>query len=305
MGRLPNLLIVGVPKSGTTSLFEYLVQHPEICGSAVKEPGYFTQFHPLHDPTQPAASLTWYEEQFSACRGERYALEATPSYSYGGQPVIDAIRRVLGSPKVVLSLRNPTERLWSAFVFQRAQGHLPGIDSFDQYLRIVQERHADGSDRSGTSRLQGLAIGFYGEFVPAWLEAFGDDLRIIYAEDLASRTGDVLEDLYRWLDLDPLAGEPPDLSRRNVSVQPRSSRLATIAFRAKTVTHLRVAPSVVRRPLRSIYRRLNTRSLSEQLGPDARRAIDAIYAESNAVTAQALREHGYVLPHWLDGNRAG
>ena len=44
--RLPNLLIVGIPKSGTTSLFAYLAQHRDICGCTVKEPGYFDQFSP-------------------------------------------------------------------------------------------------------------------------------------------------------------------------------------------------------------------------------------------------------------------
>jgi hypothetical protein len=298
--RLPNLLIVGVPKAGTTSLFDYLAQHPEICGSQVKEPGYFNQFHPLRDPAKPAPSLASYQRQFDHCQGERYLLEGTPSYSYGGLPVIQAVRAVLGRPRIILSLRNPADRLWSAYTFQRAQGHLGSIRSFGHYLSILEQRHASGEDRLVTSRLQGLTIGFYGEYVPAWLEEFGDDCRIVHAEELASRTADVLGELYRWLALDPSPAARADLGRRNVTAHPRSARLANVAFRAKSAANRTgILPARLRRPLGDLYRRFNAGRMNEQFDDELRQRVEAMYASSNEVTARALRAHGYQLPGWL------
>ena len=84
-------------------------------------------------------TIEQYQELFSACGAEQYAMEATPSYCYGGQPMIDAIRSSLPNPRIIISLRNPTDRLWSAYTFQRSQGNLPGIRSFAQYLAVCEQ----------------------------------------------------------------------------------------------------------------------------------------------------------------------
>src|SRR3712207_6768036 len=118
-GRVANLVIAGVPKAGTGSLFTYLAQHPDICGSNVKETGYFNHYDPRRH-TGPPPSIETYARHFAHCSGERYVLEATPTYSYGGRPVLTAIRTVLGEPRIVIALRDPTERLWSAYTFQRS-----------------------------------------------------------------------------------------------------------------------------------------------------------------------------------------
>jgi hypothetical protein len=105
---LPNLVIVGVGKARTTSLFEYLGQHPDICPSAVKETDHFS---PLRFAGGVLPPIESYLRHFRHCAGSRWVLEATPAYCYGGQPVIDAMREVLGRPRVVIILREPAERL--------------------------------------------------------------------------------------------------------------------------------------------------------------------------------------------------
>src|SRR4051812_35809281 len=72
-GRFPNLLIAGVSRAGTTSMFHYLGQHSEICTSDVKELRYFT---PLRYG-EPLAPVDTYTGHFQGCLGRRYALEAT------------------------------------------------------------------------------------------------------------------------------------------------------------------------------------------------------------------------------------
>lgn len=72
-----NLRLAGVPKAGTTSLFEYLGQHPEICASTYKGPGYIS---PLRRG-EALPSLDSYRKNFAHCAGQRHAMEATPSYA--------------------------------------------------------------------------------------------------------------------------------------------------------------------------------------------------------------------------------
>ena len=147
-GRIADLVIVGVPKAATGSLFAYLAQHPDVCGSDIKELGYFNHYNPAR--TQhigPPPPIEEYAQHWSHWSGERYALEATPTYSYGGRPVIDAMRTVLGRPKVIMILRDPAERLWSAYTFQHSVGNNAEIGSFEEYLGVVE--HLGGSAEVG------------------------------------------------------------------------------------------------------------------------------------------------------------
>src|SRR5205809_803028 len=92
LGRLANLVVIGVSKAGTTSLFESLGTHPDIGLSDHKELRYFT---PLRYG-QPLAPLASYSEHFRDCVEERYAVEATPGYFYGGRPLARTLRETCG-----------------------------------------------------------------------------------------------------------------------------------------------------------------------------------------------------------------
>jgi hypothetical protein len=122
-GRLPNLLIIGVTKAGTTSLFSYLAQHPDICASRRKETEYFSPLRTT--PSSRLAPLDDYRRNFRHCQGQRFALEATPNYWYGAQQMVAAVERTLDDPHVVISLRDPVDRFWSEYRFMRSKGLLP------------------------------------------------------------------------------------------------------------------------------------------------------------------------------------
>ena len=134
-GRLPNLVIAGVPKAGTTSLFSYLAQHPEVCGSDVKEPRYFNPLR-LGGELGP---IEEYTAHFAHCAGQRYAMEASPGYFYGGRTLARGLLEALPDPRVVLILRAPGERCWSWFRFVKTRLHIPKDMSFDVYLDRCEE----------------------------------------------------------------------------------------------------------------------------------------------------------------------
>ena len=127
---LPNLLIIGVPKAGTTSLFSYLNLHNQVFGSSPKEPGYF---HPLRWGEELSA-ITKYEKAFTGYSNQKYAMEATPGYFYGGQKVSNKMKKLLPDSRVIVVLRDPVQRLFSFYKYKLSLGHIESGLSFDQYL---------------------------------------------------------------------------------------------------------------------------------------------------------------------------
>lgn len=308
--RLPNLLIVGVPKAGTGSLFTFLGQHSQICGSAKKEVGYFNHFSARAHSSGAAPPVSTYLEHWSHCRDERYLMEATPSYIYGGVDVIEGIRQVLGTPKIVITLRDPVARLWSGYTYQRTLGNIPHVKSFPEYLDLCERRRLDGTDLEPGSHLNGLSIGFYGEHLEAWLDAFGNDLRVVFVDDLAGEPSQVVAQLIRWLGLDAGEVAEMDLGIRNVTHHARSPLVANIVFSLKRAAdrfHL-LPPrqygyyetTTLRDRLRNLYYRVNSGDLPETLDPETRQRVEDLYRDSTRAAGAALEAHGYRdLPTWL------
>lgn len=295
---LPNLLLAGVAKAGTTSLFSYLIQHPDIWGPRQKELDYFT---PLREPGTQLASLENYSTHFHAGAGKRYRLDGSPSYAVGGAPVVAGIKAVLDRPRVIISLRDPVQRLWSAYTFANAAENLGGVSSFDVFVAQCEEARADGSDRRLGNRLMALSTGHYDEYLGAWLEAFGNDLRVVFAEDLSREPRDVLRDLFGWLGIDTGVADNVDVSLRNRTVYARSPKLARAVYAAKALTGrtLERAPAL-RRALRRLYGSVNTRSVEETMAPATRAKLEAHYRESTERTGHLLAMAGYErLPAWL------
>jgi hypothetical protein len=300
-GRLANLVIAGVPKAGTVSLFSYLTQHPDVCGSDEKEIGYFNYFDPRRHTGSPPP-IDEYTRHFAHWAGERYLLEATPTYSYGGRPVIAGIRQVLGSPRIVIILREPAERLWSAYTFQRSIGNMGDIRSFEHYLDVLEQRNREGAALVPKDGRHGLLIGFYADYIPDWLDEFGEDLRIVFAEDLRSSPRTELEGLCTWLGIDAGVVATLDLQARNVTRHPRSARLARTARTiARRGDRLHLLPPAARRRLQGAYARVNSGGeLAERFDPALRQHVQELYRESNERTAGVLAAHGYSrLPAWL------
>jgi hypothetical protein len=245
-----------------------------------------------------------YERFFAHRRQERYAMEATPAYCYGGSRVRDAIRETLGAPRLLLILREPAERLWSAYTFQRSLGHLPAsIDSFGAYVAACERARETHPDIHDQGFLKGLSIGMYGGFVPAWATAFPATLRVLFFDDLREDPRAMVTDLCRWLGIDEGVAAGFSYETRNPTVHPKSLAAARSAQVARGISHrlLGGAPGI-RRRLRDVYVRLNTGSIDERPAPETLAHLTRIHAGSNAATAEALRRLGVErLPGWLDG----
>jgi hypothetical protein len=300
IGRLPNLLIVGVPKAGTGSLFAYLAQHPEICASTKKEVGFFGPLE--HGGELPPLSA--YSAYFGHCHATTYAVEATPSYCYGGHTLVAGIKETLGRPRIVMILRDPVDRLWSAYTFQRSLTNLPGIESFEAYVAAcVEQRRQSLREHRGipaSGHLKGLAIGFYADYLSDWFESFPDDVRIVFFDDLASDPRLLLTDLFRWLGIDVSPIGEFDYTVRNPTAHPRSLAMARAVF----ATRKRFGRALARAPrlrgaLRRAYLELNKGEIAESMRPETRARLVDLYRESNRAVADQLAARGHELPAWL------
>ncbi|MBA3350100.1 MAG: sulfotransferase domain-containing protein [Actinobacteria bacterium] len=298
-GDLANLLIAGVPKAGTTSLFWYLAQHPEICPADEKEVRYFK---PLLTEGRELPSLDAYSRHFAHCEGQKYKLEATPSYCYGGERLLEAIQSTLHRPRIIITLRDPVKRLWSAYTFQRTKGNLAGIDSFEDYISACEDQRVSGAEIVAGSHFNGLSIGFYDAFLGGWLDRFGDDVKIVFAEHLAEDPAAVVARICSWLSIDEAIARDFDYEARNETAHARNttvSRTARIVSK-KTEGVLRRAPAL-QRGLRGVYARVNTGSLGESPDPNTVALIQRRYSAPNRAVAAMLRARGYAnLPEWLE-----
>jgi hypothetical protein len=176
--------------------------------------------------------------------------------------------------------------------------HLP---TFEEYVSACEQRRRDGSDLVPRDHLHGLYIGYYADYVPLWLDAFGADIRVTFADDMVRDPYAVIGGLCRWLGIDDRVVDTLDLTPRNRTQHPRSLRLARAAYSVKRSADRRqLLPTSVREALRRGYHRANAGRPPSGMTEDMRRHVQELYADSNRQTAQALRAHGYeLLPAWL------
>lgn len=197
---LPNFLIVGAVKCGTTSLYQYLNQHPDVFMSERKEPNFFTG--PTHGNRVTEAE---YHALFEPGASHKARGEASVAYLY--DPVSpEAIHRTLGpDTRIVISIRNPVDAaysLWGHMV--RAGGEkLP----FQEALAAEPARLEDEAFRkSKVGWLYSFAYADRARFAPQverYLTRFGPDRVKVYVfEEFFRAPREHFADLCRFLGID-------------------------------------------------------------------------------------------------------
>jgi hypothetical protein len=295
-GALPNLIIAGVAKAGTTSMFRYLGQHPEVFPSSVKEARYFTALR-YGEPLPPPAD---YAALFRGWEGERYRLEATPGYFPGGAAVAKAVDGLLPECRVVVLFREPAERCWSWYRFVRSTGRIPKDLDFPTYLDRCFDLHERGLDQLREHQpYWGVGAGCYDNWIDDWLTVFGDRLHIEYFQNLTARPREVTETLCRWLDLDPGPCAEFRYHVENRSVQYKNRRLQRAALWVnRSSERFFGRHPQVKRALRGTYYRFNAESGGQRLDDRSRARLADFYAPHAARLADSLAAAGRAVPAW-------
>jgi len=292
--RLPNLVVIGVSKAGTTSLFEYLGRHPDIGLSDRKELRYFTPIR----YGQPLDAIASYAEHFRHCSEECYAVEATPGYFYGGRSIARAMRDTCGPVRVVLSLREPADRCWSWFRFVKSRTRIPRDLGFDEYLNRCEQLHSEGVDAQPENQpYWGLGGDCYSQWLGEWIDEIGDDLRLVFFDDLITDPEKVMMGLYDWLDLDPMKARSAELGAENKTEQYRNriAQRAAVAVNRRGERFFRGHPRL-KRALRSGYYAINRADPEEKMSQGARERLDRFYRPYNDRLAAQLTRLGLEAP---------
>lgn len=300
---LPNLVLAGVTKAGTTSLFHYLGQHPEVLRADVKELDHYA---PLVEGREPPP-LDEYSRHFAAWNGQSWRLDASPRYFIGGDHLVRRLRTELPEARVLVILRDPTARMWSSYTYKRSKNRLPpdmGFSEFyDQCLRVWStQRLREPSEVT----YRALGTGVYPEHLPPWLESFGEHAKVLFFEDLVRSPHQVMTDLCAWLGLDAAPVQSFDLEQRNKTVQPRSAVLRRLSLGADRLLFAgRPAGSAVRKLARAGYDLANSGRARDVLSAADRERVRLFYLPTLGPLRAVLERHEqHGGPAWLTGTDA-
>lgn len=238
---LPNFIIAGVPRAGTTSLVSYLRQHPQIF-MAQDEPRFFLQSTDPNDPEVyngkvKAKTLAEYEAEFAGVTDEKAIGEKTPFYFYS-PGAIRRIKAMLPDVRLIFSLRNPIERAYSTYWMAARMGkEMPPIEEFL------------GPD-SDT-----LVGGRYYSFLCQWYQAFDpSQIKVIILDDLEQSPQVVFEDLCRFLEVDDTV-VLADSTAKNASAQPTNRTLAKMVTTFKGSAAFNASRALIPQDVRTQLKR--------------------------------------------------
>lgn len=218
MARWPNLFIVGAPKAGTTSLFNYLAEHPDVFMPPEKQPSFFGHHVDRAEagigPDRAEREQT-YLDHFSEAGDETYLGEASPFYLWHPD-VPGRIAEVSPDARILISLRDPVQRAYSHYLMEYREGRED--ESFLDALEADRAREVE--DRQ-SDRMY-IEAGRYSEQVKRYFDTFGEDQVLVFLlEELKENPRDLLYRIARFLGIDPEPMERVDLDRHYAYRAPR------------------------------------------------------------------------------------
>jgi len=313
--KLPNFFVVGAGKAGTTSLYHYLRQHPQIYMSPVKEPCFFASELRIENLSRdfarhirrqtrhlpgylgddlPVKPLGWlvsewgdYLRLFRKVRDEPAVGEATASYLWSETSAANIRARIPGA-RIVMILRDPAERAFSQYMHHLAEG----------FTRYTFREQIEKSARYGAPEISilhpFLEVGLYHRQVERYLRQFPrKNIRIYWYEEDWRQPKRMLGDLFAFLGVDPAF--EPDLSHK--SLAKRAPRVAAVHYVLKRSNIWPSVKGFVPPALRARLRTLAFRNGRRIVMDPKDRQFLIEYYHKDILGLSALL--GKDLSHWL------
>lgn len=294
--KLPNFIIIGAPKSGTTSLASYLGEHPEVFISPWKEPNYFALAgHKLpHNGPESAEVLQamlyshcatefeTYRALFKGATGQKAIGEASVRYLYYPESA-ERIQKVLPDVRMIAILREPVSRLYSHYCMMK-QFQLEPLELMDA-IAAESSRIADhwGWDWHYAS------IGRYAEQLKRYYDRFDrDQLKVFLYDDFVERPREVYREVCEHIGVDTRID--PDMSTRSkVAYRPRNLTVDRwLQWPNRTRERIqRLLPRYVYRQGISLIRKLN-RAQVPKLDAASRDELLRLFEDDNQQLEELL-----------------
>jgi hypothetical protein len=272
---LPNFLVIGAAKGGTTSLYQYLRQHPDIYMSPMKEPNYYTEEDQLFGK-RSVRTRSEYKRLFDGVKDEHAIGEATARYlnAIGG---VGRIHADLPGIRLIATLRQPADRGYSAYLMR--------------FTDSLEWLSAEEVLQPGNYQFES---GLYHAKLRRYFDTFPrEQIKVILFDDLIARPQETVQSLFRFLGVDP--GFAVDTSIRfNTTLSPRFVRLTRL-FNATANSVARTAPWASGTGLGTPLRRLLLRK-PDPIPPALRRRLTDQYRDDIIATGELIERD---LSHWL------
>jgi len=220
--RLPTFFVLGAAKSGTTSLYYYIKQHPQIYLSPVKETHFFD-----NDENYSLGIDAYIEYFFKGAERFPARGDATPTYFHLPDKVAPRLAQLYSNqkPRFILIFRDPVARAWSHYLHNIRIQH--EIESFEDALRLEEERLEKGELKWIGYYLEGL----YAQQLKKWLTYFNrDQFFFLLNEDLRNDPHTTFQQLFDFIGVEDTF-QPNTTNIMNPASQPRSLFLSRLIKR--------------------------------------------------------------------------
>ena len=294
---MPNFLIIGAAKAGTTSLYGYLEQHPQVYMSSIKEPRFFALEGEKLDFRGPAQSinhtsvttLAEYSQLFQEVTSQTAIGEASTVYlSHPKAP--ERIKHYIPDVKLIAILRDPSERAFSSYLHLVRDGY--ETLSFAEALEAEASRIKDNWQPLWYYKERG----FYYQQLQRYFEIFApEQIEIYLYEDLAKDSTGVIQNITRFLEVDDTFA--PDLERKNVSGIPKNRLVQNLLTRKNPLKSV-LKPLLPESLRQSVIQNISKRNLGAKptLSPQMRQHLIAIYREDILKLQELIQRD---LSSWL------
>jgi hypothetical protein len=302
---LPSFIIIGAGRSGTTSLYHYLGQHPDVYMSPIKEPRFFALPNKPPNKTKsladlarayPIRNLTGYAELFAGADGVKAVGEATPRYLYA-PGTATRIFSVLPGARLIAVLRNPVDRAFASYLGNLRDGR--ETRSFEDVVKEELSRPLSDFDPGNWDYSSGYFYeGLYHRHLSSFLDEFPrQQMHIILFDDLRSDLNRVLVDICRFLEIDP-DFDFDTFVRYNANGVPRSAMIERLTGKNWITLALKARlPKRIRDPAYRFAMKLRDGNLNRPAIPAVLRdQLVDFYREDIHMLQKLLNRN---LMHWL------
>ena len=295
MMKLPTFLIVGVQKAGTTSIYNYLQEHPQVFMSRIKETNFLEQdwesLPPEKQNKNGIITIEDYKALFADVKDEIAIGEASPNYLFHYESSAARIKKYVPDAKLITVLRNPIDRAYSDYLMHIRDAIDTKKNSFSE--QIEHKAHKSFIIRKG----------FYATPLKYYLQQFNSSqIKVCLYDDLCQDAQSFMQDFYKYIGVDP--NFRPDTNKKVQQAKiPKNQAVNNLLQTKNPLRNLAantlktVMPLETRQKLRD--RLINFNSQSKKalpLSTEDKQKLVSIYKEDILQLQDIINRD---LSHWL------